>query len=292
MTGSTQAVTLHRAHAGDQEQIAGGHDLAVAGGAASARQHPQLAARIAPRDRRLRCAAVKTPVGDQRLQSGAAQTEHREQILGEMLARRSVAEQQLHAIRPRHAQPIELVDVCRKLHQSGDAGAAGQLAVLHDPAAGLVTREEVREPDELIGRESGLVDDVRVGCESRVRVGHCRGQSGGIRRPRRGDLDDAVAVLLAVVGEHAKLVLAAEQSGAFERGVFGLFDCGDAPEAGVDRTQPRELALGCGLEIARAPDDARLSRNVSQWFPFVPPIVRAGADSAARSGEPMEVSSE
>ena len=58
--------------------------------------------------------------------------------------------------------------------------------------------------------ERGLVDDVGVGGECRVRVRDRGCQGRGIRRSRLGDLDDSVAEGLAIVRQHPQLVLAAE----------------------------------------------------------------------------------
>ncbi len=224
---------------------------------------------------------LELAVVDECAQSRAAQAEHGQKVIGEVHAGRAVAEQQLDPIRARHAEAVELVDVCRQLHESGHSRAPGELAVLHDPATRLITHQEVGEAHELVGGEGGLVDDVGVGGEGRVRVRDRGSQGRGIRRSGLGDLDHSVSEDLSIFRQHPHFVLAAESSGAFERGVFGLFDQRGASEACVDRAQPGELALGRGLEVARTPDDARLSRDVSQWFPFVPPIVRAGPDSGS-----------
>ena len=216
-------------------------------------------------------------------QPGAAEAEHGQQVVGEVRARRAVAQQQFHSVGPLDTQPIELIDVCRELHERRHPSATCELAVLHDPAPCLIARQEVGEPDELLRCEGGLVDDVGIGGQRGVGAGDGLGEGGGIRRPRLSDLDDALAVVSAILGEHPQFVLAAEASRALERGVFGFFDGVDASEPGVDGAQPRELALRSRLEVARAPDDARLIRDVSQWFPFVSPIVRAGGDSRARA---------
>ncbi len=241
-----QAVALHGTHPGDEQQVARRDDLCVARGAAPAREHAELAPGIAPCDRGDVGAGIQSPIGDEGLQSRAAQREHRKEVVRGVHARGAVAQQQLDAVGARHAEPVELIDVCRELHERGHLGATRELAVLHDPAPGLVAREEVGEADELVGREGGLEDDIGAGGQRGVRGLHGGGQGCGIRRPRRGDLDDAVAEPLAVVGEHAELVLAAEASGALERGVFGFVDRVDAAETSIDcrgptrtRTRPR-----------------------------------------------------
>ena len=285
--GCAQPVALHRTHPGDQQQIAGAHDLGIARGTPPARDHAEFSTRVAPRDRGPPEPEVEAPVRDERAQPGPAQTEDRQELIGEVHAGGAVAQQQLDAIGARHAEAVELIDVCRELHERGHPGAARELAVLHDPSPGLVPHQEVGEPDELVGREGRLIDDVRVGGEGRVRARHRLGEGRGIRRSRLGDLDDAVAECGAVAREHPQLVLAAEPAGPFERDVLGLFHGGYPPDAGIDPPQPRELALRSGFEVARTPDHARLCRDVSQWFPFVPPIVRAGADSGRADAERM-----
>ena len=79
--GGAQALALHRAHARHEQQIAGGDDLGVAGGAAPAGDDAELTSRVAPGDRRAVGAEVEPPVGDQRCQPLAAQPEDREQIV-------------------------------------------------------------------------------------------------------------------------------------------------------------------------------------------------------------------
>ena len=129
----SQPLALHRAHTGHEEQITGCHDLRIARRTASARDDAELAARVSPRDRLPRRSEFEAPVGDQRGQPLAPQPEDGEEIVDLMLADAAVAEEQLHAVRAGHAQPVELVDVGRELHEGGDTGVACELRVLHDP---------------------------------------------------------------------------------------------------------------------------------------------------------------
>ena len=178
--GCVEPISLHGAHARHQEQVASGHDLGVARRTAPARHHSEVASRIAPGDRRPPEAQVEPTIGDQRLEAGSAEREDGQQFLGDVHADRSVAEQQLDPIRTRNTEPVELIDVCRKLHQGCHAGAASELAVLHDPAAILVTHQEVGEADELVSRERRLIDHVGVRGERRLRERDRLGQAGGV----------------------------------------------------------------------------------------------------------------
>ena len=180
--GRAQPLALQRAHAGDQQQIARGHDLEIARGAATARDHAELAARVAPGDRGSVRSEVEAAVGDESAQARAAQREDRKQVIRDVLARRAVAQEQLDPVGARDAEPIELVDVRRQLHERGHAGAARELAVLHDPAPGLIPHQEVCEAHELVRGERRLVDDIRVGGQRGVRVVDRGGQGRGIRR--------------------------------------------------------------------------------------------------------------
>ena len=135
---------------------------------------------------------------------------------------------------------------------------AGEFGVLHDPATVVAAQQKVGEADELVGGEDGLIDDGHVGVgEGRVRRGDRRRDALGIRRPRLGQLDDPARVLLPVRVELAQFVLRAQPTGPSKSEIFGLGDGGEAPELRVDRTQPGELALGRGFQVARAPDDPR-----------------------------------
>ena len=196
-----------------------------------------------------------------------------------MHRRRAVAEQQLDAVAVLHAEEVELIDICRQLHERRHAGVPREFGVLHDPAAVPVTQQEVGETDELVGREHRLIDDGDAGVGKR-RVG--RGDGGrdarGIRRSRLGQLDDTTRILGAVGLELAQFVLRAEPPGAGEREVFGLFDGRHAAELRVDLAQPRELAFGRGLEIARAPDDPAFVFDVSH-VALPQSTLAAGADT-------------
>ena len=139
---------------------------------------------------------------------------------------------------------------------------------IHRPASSR-TRKSAK-PDELVGRERGLVDDVGVGGQRRVRVRHRLGQGRGIRRSRLGDLDDSLAERRAIAREHPQLVLAAEPSGALERGVFGLFDGAMRPSrASIARSHANSHSAAAlrslALQTTRA--SAGMYRNGSPSSP-------------------------
>ncbi len=190
-----------------------GHHLDLAGGAAPAREHVELAPRVAPGDDGPGGAETDPTVGDQGAQARPAQLEHRQQIVDAVRARRAVAEQQLHLVGAGDAEAIELIDVSRQLHEGRDARAAGQLGVLHDPGPHPVglrggrPHEEVGEAHELVGREGGLVDDLGPGVGERL-VGetHRLGERRGVGRAGGGDLAHRVAEAFAVLLEDAHLV--------------------------------------------------------------------------------------
>ena len=179
--GRPQSITLHRTHPGHQKKVSCGDDLGIACRAPAAGHHPQLATRVAPCDRLARRAEVEPPVGDEGRQPLPPEREHRHEIVGGVHAHAAVTEQQLDAIGALDTEPVELVDIGGELHQCGDAGMAGELGVLHDPAAELVADQEVGEADELGSREGRLIDHVGVGRQSGVRRRHRCGQGCGIR---------------------------------------------------------------------------------------------------------------
>ncbi len=193
-----------------------------------------------------------------------------------MGARRAVAQQELHLVGPRDAQSIELVDVGGELHEGGHARTPGELGVLHDPGTTPLgidlggAHEEVGETDELGGRERRLVDHFDGGIGERgVGAAHRIGERLDVGGARRGDLAHRVAPARAVLVEDPELVRRAEARRALERGVFGVVDRGHAPELGVDRPQPGELAFGRGLQVAGAPDDSRVVLDV----PHAPTLI-------------------
>ncbi len=244
-------------------------DLELARRAPAACDDPEIAPRIAPGDRRPGDAELDPPVGDQRAQALPAQTEDREEVVDAVRARRAVAEQQLHLVRARDAETIELIHVGGELHECGHPGPTRELRVLHDPPTRSLGRrvgladEEVGEPHELIGGESGLVHhlDGRVG-QSLVGEAHGFGEGLGVGRSGRRDLAHRRAEAGAVIVEHPQLVRRAQAGRAFEGGVLGVVDGRDATDLRVDGAQPRELALRRRLEVAGAPDDPRLLLDV------------------------------
>ena len=73
--GGAQPVTLHGSHPGDEQQVAMGDDLRIAGRASAARHDPELTPVVSPRDRSARGARRDVAVGDERPQSLPAQPE-------------------------------------------------------------------------------------------------------------------------------------------------------------------------------------------------------------------------
>ena len=175
-------------------------DLQFARRASSARHDVELAPRVAPCDLGALRSEVDPPVGDEGQEPVAPQREHGEEVIDLVLADRTVAEQQLDPIRARDAEPVELDDVGRELHERGDPCPARELGVLHDPRprraglGGRLTHEEVGEADEIVRRERRLVDDLDALRRQRLvrrRDGAC--ECLGVARPGLGDLDDTIA---------------------------------------------------------------------------------------------------
>ncbi|CAH0270432.1 hypothetical protein SRABI128_03378 [Microbacterium sp. Bi128] len=264
-----QPIALHRAHARDQEQVAVSHDLDLARRATAARDHGELAPGVAPGQHRARGAEVDPPVGDEGAQARTAQREDGHQVVDSMGTRTAVAQEQLHLVGPRHPEPVELVDIGGQLHEGRDAGAAGELGVLHDPRprATVIGRrfadEEVGEPHELVGREGGLVHDLGRGIGQRLAgEAHRLGERIRVGGAGRRDLADGRTEAPTVVLEHAQLVRGPQCRGALEGGILGVGHGSDAADLRVDRPEPRELALGCRFEVAGAPDDPGLLLDV------------------------------
>jgi hypothetical protein len=111
--GGAQPVALHGSHPRDEQQVAMGDDLRIAGRASAARHDPELAAVVSPRDRSARRAGRDVAVGDERAQSLPAQPEDGHEVADGVRRGRAVAEQQLHPAAARHSQPVELVGICR-----------------------------------------------------------------------------------------------------------------------------------------------------------------------------------
>ncbi len=153
---------LHRSHPRDHEKVAVREHLLLAGGAAPAGHDLEVAAIVAPRQRSARRTVGDTPIGDECAQPRASHLEQREEIVDGVRAERAVAEDEVDLIGTRDAEAIELVDICRELHEGGDTRLARQLRVLHPPAPVVVFTEEIGEADELLGCESGLEDDLYV----------------------------------------------------------------------------------------------------------------------------------
>lgn len=221
--------------------------LLLAGGASAAGHHLEVALIITPRQGGVGRRIVDPPVGDQRSEAGTAHLEQREQIVDGMCAEGSVTEDEVDGIGSRNTEPVELVDICRQLHEGRDPSGAGELGVLYAPASVVVTLQEIGESDELGSRERRLEDDRRVGCERLDRL-----VDGG--RERHGidgrHLLDAVHPTIAEVVDVARqdvlLVHVSELGGAGERGVLRLHDRVYAPQLGVDRSAPGEFAFrGC-----------------------------------------------
>ena len=55
------------------------------------------------------------------------------------------------------AQVVEALDVCRELHERGDASTTCELGVLNQPAPALVPNQKVGEADEVGGGERRLI---------------------------------------------------------------------------------------------------------------------------------------
>ena len=109
------------------------------------------------------------------------------------------------------------------------------------------------------------------------------------------DVTDAQTSRLAgvegVAGDAAVETTMVRVTGAGERRVFGLDDRRHASELGVDGAQPRELALGGGLEVARAPDDPRRPGRACFDVSHVTlprSTLAAGADTVPRRPHPDE----
>ncbi len=259
-------------------------DLEVACRTAAAGDDAELAARVAPRDGRTGAPRRHIAIGDEGEQPGAAQPEGGEQVAHRVGGDGAVAQQQLDVVGARHPEGIELHDVGRQLHERRHARVAGELGVLHDPAAGGgIAHEEVGEAHEVGGGEGRLVDDLGIGAQCLVGALHRVGEGCGIRRPGLGDLDHLAGELVTVRLEHAVLVRHAQAAGALEREVHGLLDGRHAPQLRVDRAEPRELAFGRGLQVARAPDDSGFVLDVSHVH-LSPSTLAAGSDSARLDG--------
>ena len=284
-SGGRETPALGGAHSRDEQQIAVPLDLDGARRAPTARDEGG----IAPRDDRTGGAEFGVLGLDHGAQARASEHEDRQQVVDLVRADRSVAEQKLHPIGPRDADPIELVGICRELHQSRHLRAAGELGVLHDVAAVGVAEEEVGEADEVRRREGGLVDDIRPLTQRLLRAGDRGGQGLGIPRLRFGDLGHARAVAGAVLVELAALVHEAEGTGALQRGVLGLFDRLDAPESRVEQAHPRELALRGTLQVARAPDNPAVLRDPHD--PLRPLHANAGHRQPVSAGRRVHGSS-
>ncbi|MDQ1085076.1 hypothetical protein QE414_003083 [Microbacterium sp. SORGH_AS 344] len=272
-----------------------GDDLELAGRASTAGDHSQIAACVAPVDRCSGGAQADPAVGDQGAQTLAPQAEDGQQVVDAVGARGAVAEEQLDLVGARHTQTIELVDIGGELHEGRDAGPPREFRVLHDPRPRAVgtrfglAHQEVGEADELVGGERRLIDDLgrRVG-ESAIGEVHGLGEGLGVGGASRGDLAHRRAEARAVRVEHAHLVGGAQTGGAFEGGVFGVVHGGDAAQLGVDGAQPRELALGRGLQVAGAPDDSRVVLDVphTPTLTATPDIARCASTGCVRAIRP------
>ena len=97
-----------------------------------------------------------------------------------------------------------------------------------------------------------------------------------------GTLD---AEVVAVGVQHPALMGGAEAPGACERRVLGIGDGRNAAGLRVDRPQPGELALGCRLQVARAPDDPAFVLDVPHTFPSASTLTAVSdTPRAAREG--------
>ena len=200
-----------------------------------------------------------------------------------MSAGRSVAEQQLDLVRPGHSELVEAIDVCRQLHEGGNARVTGELRVLNDPAPVRIPQKEVREAHELIVGEGRLIDHDRVirqQCFVGERDG--TGKGFGIRGGGLGNLDDRAAEAFAVSLESSAFVHATQASGTFQGEIYRILDRIDTTELRVDGAHPGELALGGGLEVARTPDEPTLALDVSHDAFPLPTI--AGASDTTQPG--------
>ena len=132
----------------------------------------------------------------------------------------------------------------------------------------VVAHEEVGEADELgrsrtpPGRSTSASDASAafVGRPHRPGPRHPTIAPRGSRRRRRRTARRTSA-------STRRSCALPSRPGALEREVLGLFDGGDAAEPRVDRAQPRELALGRRLEVARAPDDPAFVFDVAHASP-------------------------
>ena len=258
--GGAQPGALHRAHAGDEQQVAVRLDLDLAGRAASAGDDLEISAVVAPGERRSCSALVDPPVRDERTQPRPAHVEQRQQVAHGVRPDAAVAEDQVDLIGSRDAETVELVDICRQLHECGDPGRAGELGVLHPPAPVRIAEQEVGEPDELRRAERSLIDHRGVRAQGAFGLGDDRGERLGVGGRHLRQLDHAgtavgrAAVLREVVREHDLLVHVAHRRRAREGRVLRILDRLDPPELGVQRPRPGELALRGELQVGRAPD--------------------------------------
>ena len=204
----------------------------------------------------------------------AAQPEDREEIVDLVRADAAVAEQQLDAVASagtpsRSSWSTYAASCMSAVTRAWRASFVS--CTIHGRSARCGSRdEEVGEADEVVGRERGLVDDLRV---------RARAPRSSARPHRRGPRHPTISPRGSRPRRRRTARRSRRARGARARcrarparsrvSVLGLFDRRDAPEPRVDRTQPRELALGRRLEVARAPDDPAFVLDVSHALPFL-----------------------
>ena len=137
MPGGAQSLTLHRTHAGHEQQVTGCDDLAVAGRAASARHDVEFAARVARGDGRAVRRESEAPISDERgeaLGDGGRRLACRSSTSCRLSTPPSPSSSSTRSERV-DPEPVELVDVGRQLHQRRPTRAwRAELCVLHHPA--------------------------------------------------------------------------------------------------------------------------------------------------------------
>ena len=239
---------LRRAHAGDQQQVTGTFDLGLAPFAPPA----CAIARVAP----FQCLTRREPLVDHRAQPRPLSAKYRHDVVDSVRADRAVTKEQLDGVCACNAEPVELVDIRRELHEGRDARGACELAVLHHVAPIRLTHDEVGKADELFVGKGGLEHDIDAGCKGgggRVDRGAKRGIIAHIRLR---NFDHPTGVTAHEIVEDTTFMRVTEFRGSLEHRVFWLRDRVNAPQRGVELAQHGELAMRCRRQIAGARDDA------------------------------------
>ena len=242
---------LARADSGDQQQVAGSHDLGLAVIAPPIDQ----VALVAPLDG----SGLGEVFADQVLQPRAPIPVDGRDLVDVVLARRPVAQDELDRVIGGDSQPHQVPVVRGELEQRGDLDGAGELGVLDSVASVGLPDEEVGEPDRRRVRvglveEGGLKHDRGAGFEGCTRGGGRFAQADRVDS-RPGDLDDTVAVLDLELRQLGLLVDVTQRAGALEHRVLVDVEGRDAPQLDVEHSEKRELALRGERQVGGTRDD-------------------------------------